>query len=152
MMNRIIENINVYKHKSVKQIVDNQIAYIPLVEPDQIEYMCFNYLVGSRRVIINQKLQCCFRLRYIKEKFMPPRKATEYSVGEWSLSHLIDNEVIQPFMLFINGRFIPWTLIKIARTQNINYLTVDTTSDTNFTPLMRSIQYEIGRASCRERV
>ena len=141
MMNRIIENINVYKHKSVKQIVDNQIAYIPLVEPDQIEYMCFNYLVGSRRVIINQKLQCCFRLRYIKEKFMPPRKATEYSVGEWSLSHLIDNEVIQPFMLFINGRFIPWTLIKIARTQNINYLTVDTTSDTNFTPLMRSIQY-----------
>lgn len=141
MMNRIIEAINTHKHKSTIPIIDNQIAYTPLVEDAQVEYMCFNYLIGSDRKLVNQGLEACFRMHFIKEKFMPPRKAVEYSVGEWEYTHLVDNLVLQPFMLFINGRFIPWDLIRVARTREINYVIVDTSKNGNFTPLIRNIKY-----------
>ena len=88
MMKSILDTITAHKKKSVKPIVDNQMTYIPTVEPNQVEYMTFDYLEDGMRRIVNQTKQVCFRLRYLKLKPMMPRKALEYACGKWSMTEI----------------------------------------------------------------
>ena len=141
MMKSILDTITAHKKKSVKPIVDNQMTYIPTVEPNQVEYMTFDYLEDGMRRIVNQTKQVCFRLRYLKLKPMMPRKALEYACGKWSMTELVDNEVIYPFMMFINGRFIPWNLITISMSQDNNFVIVDASPDWHYLALIRAVQY-----------
>ena len=73
-MKQIIENINSYKLKSADPLKNQQIAYIPTVNDDQIECMVFSYLIDGKRTLINQSTQACFKLHYLKFKPMLPRK------------------------------------------------------------------------------
>lgn len=140
-MKALIDNINIHKHKDSTHLVNNQIAYIPRVEEDQIEYMCFSYLENGERRLIDQGYQCCFRLRYLRFQSMPPRKAIKYKHGVWSMYHLVNNDVIHPFMLFINGRFIPWSNIRLAIGQDNYFLIVHVYNNEFLVPTIRFVRY-----------
>lgn len=140
-MKSIIESINLHKKKSVVPIVDNQMAYIPTVEDDQIEYMPFYYIIEGKRYLINQGNQCCFRLRYLRKKTMPPRKALRFRHGRWPMQYLVDDEVIYPFMLFVNGRFIPWEMISIVTSQDNFSIIVNTGNNVNYISLVRDVKF-----------
>lgn len=141
VLDKIIENINLHKKKSTIPIVDNQVTYIPKVEDGQIEYMTFSYIIDGQRTKINQSHQCCFRLRYIKAKRIPPRVEIQHSYGIWSMYYLLDAGIIQPFMLFINGRFIPWDMISIIADKDTYHLLVDCESYPNYASLIRDIEF-----------
>ena len=124
-MKQIIENINLHKTKSAGPLKSQQITYIPTVEDDQIECTVPSYLIDGKRTILNQGYQLCFKLNYLKFKSMLPRKAIRYKNGIWNIQHLVYENVIQPLMLFINGRFIPWECIDLAIGQENYFLVVD---------------------------
>lgn len=141
MMKKIIDTINGCKKKSTVPIIDNQIAYIPTFEDNQIEYMTFDYYRDGQLSIVHQSYEACFKLRYTKFKFMEPRKFCRYVSGSWSMDDLVNDEVIEPFMLFINGRFIPWNIISLHHHCGNYYILVDTALDNNFTPIIREVKY-----------
>ena len=140
-MKQIIENINSYKLKSADPLKNQQIAYIPTVNDDQIECMVFSYLIDGKRTLINQSTQACFKLHYLKFKPMLPRKYIKYKNGIWDIMHLVENNVIFPFMLFINGVFIPWELISIAIGQENYFILVDTSTNDIFKEHIRDVKY-----------
>lgn len=123
-MKQVIENINLHKLKSADSLKDQQIAYIPKLNKDQIECTVQSYLIDGKRAIIDQARQVCFKLKYLNFKSMPPRKSVTYKNGIWSMNELIDDNVIFPFMLFINGLFIPWDRIDVAIGQENYFLLV----------------------------
>lgn len=130
-MKQITDLISRYRTKSAKYLLDNQIAYIPTINNDQINYLCYNYFVDGKLIrYVAQGPKCCFKLRYLKLR-PKTRKNAKYFTGIHSISDLVDNKVIYPFMLFINGKFIPWELLSITTGQENYYLVVDST-DTNF--------------------
>ena len=141
MMNKIIDTINGCKKKSTVPIIDNQIAYIPVFEDNQIEYMTFDYYRDGQLSVVHQGYEACFKLRYNRFKFMEPRKFCSYVSGSWTLEHLVYDNVIEPFMLFINGKFIPWNIISMHNHCGNYYILVDTSLDNNFTPEIRDIKY-----------
>ena len=141
-MNDIIRIINKHKPKSQQPIVDNQITYIPTVEDDQIECMVPRYMVDSRRVVVAQHRQACFKLQYIKFLPVPPRVANEHKSGVWPLWYLVDRKIMYPIMLFINGYFIPWEYIDVVMCHD-NYYFCVTVHDDNpyYLELVRDVKW-----------
>ena len=140
----IADNVSIYKTKRPLYLENQQKAYIPMVEDDQIEYLAHSYLIdGKRTLLIKQGDQCCFKLRYLKFKPMSPRKANKYRSGIWPMNTLVDENVIRPFMLFINGQFIPWDLMFVSISVENNFLLVDSALGTNpnFKILCSNVEY-----------
>lgn len=147
-MKQIIETINRYKAKSADHLNNQQIAYIPTVNSDQIECLINSYLIDGKRTIIDQANQVCFKLRYLNFKPMEPRKAIKYKNGSWSIADLVNDDVILPFILFINGVFIPWETITLAIGQENYYVISDLTSlkgdkdiYNNFASTIRNVRF-----------
>lgn len=131
-MNHIIENINEYKTRSHEYLKNQQICYIPTIEEDQILYSVENYYIDNIFYRVEQKEQICFKLNYIKFKPLSTRDALNYRIGIFSFSDLIDNNIIYPFMLFINGYFIPWKYLKIGLDEDNYYLIFNPENDNKF--------------------
>lgn len=121
----LISNINEYKAKNADRLIDQQVAYIPRVEDGQIECSTPSYLLDGIRNIINPKIQVCLKLKYLRFKPMHPRKTIKYKSHMWDLKELIANNVLYPFMLFINGMFIPWDRIKVVLGLENYYLLIN---------------------------
>lgn len=138
-MNEVIDTINKYKTRSVIPLHDEQLAYIPAVT-NQAECAVYSYVSGDRRCMTNQTWQACFRLRYLNFTTMTPRKRKKYMHGAWPMLELIEDEVLYPFLFFLNGVFIPWELITVAIGYE-NYLIIDATKDENFRPQVRNLVY-----------
>ena len=155
MNQQLIDYVVNQKKKSKEYLIGEQEAYIPIVTDDQIECMLMNnhplvelkdgngksYTVSGMRSPINQTTQACFKLKYLKHKPMSPHKAMQYLSGIWTISTLVNNSVIYPFMVFINGIFIPWELIKIIINDENYYILVDTTENTNFSNIITDVKY-----------
>lgn len=145
-MKQIIENINRYKLKSADPLRNQQITYIPTIDDDQVEYSTSNYLISGNRDIIDISCQACLKLRRLKLQPMPARKYIKYQSGIWFLEELIDDKVVSPFMLFINGVFIPWETIKIATAQEQYYIVIDLSANDyefydRFVDVIRDIKF-----------
>ena len=124
-MNDIIKNINYYMTRSADRLKDEQSSYIPTIEQDQIECTVNSYIMDGKRYLINQYENLCIRLRYLKFKSNTYRKNEAYNNKNTSMRELVANNIIQPFALFVNGRFIPWDIISISICPNASYLLID---------------------------
>lgn len=142
-MKNVITNINYYQNRSAKRLNSEQAAYIPIIEKDQIEFTVHTYRVENTRIMINQESQLCFRLRYIK--FMPIDARTKARCINKtdSLTNFINNKIVKPIILFINGRCIPQDSITLTICPDCAYLTVDfsTEETSNIKDLVMEIQY-----------
>lgn len=124
-MNQILEVINNCRTRSEGYLVDNQIAFIPRLNKDQIDYLCYSYFIdGKLHRYIPQGPKCCFKLKYLHFK-MRNRRAYRYISGIHSLIDLVKNNVIYPISLFMNGKFIPWDIIFITISDEKYYMMVD---------------------------
>lgn len=133
---RIIRNINYYETRTPSRLIDEQACYIPCVEEDQIECVVTTYLMGRKRHIIDQYKYICLRLKYLRFRSNINKKIDVDGSGLHENTYMYINEntpmielvkygVIQPFALFINGRFIPWDIISISITPNVSYILID---------------------------
>jgi len=123
-MKHVIENINDYKSRSADKLYDEQVAYIPRLEPDQIECTVRSYHIDGNRKMIPAATQLCIRLKYIKYRPIPYRRKAEYMNAQHSMLGLVNNDIIQPFALFINGKCIPWGCMRISLCPEAAYITL----------------------------
>ena len=124
-MKSLINNINYYKTRSANRLRDEQSAYIPTLEEDQIECTVNSYIMAGKRYLMNQYETICIRLKYLKLKSNTYRMREKYNNKNTSMRELVANNIIQPFALFVNGRFIPWDIISISICPNASYLLID---------------------------
>lgn len=124
-MKSIIKNINYYKTRSADRLRDEQSAYIPTLEQDQVECTVNSYIMAGKRYLMNQYETVCIRLRYLRFKSSTYRMREKYNNKNTPMRELVANNIIQPFALFANGRFIPWDIISISICPNASYLLID---------------------------
>lgn len=144
-MTTIVDVINQYKAKSAVPIREQQLACIPKLETDQIEYIATHYFFEGKRVPVNITNQMFIKLKFMnfisykkrtdkiprdpskldEYKNIPTPKNTKYQAGIFPLQELVDNRVVVPFMLFINGWFIPWECIEVVFDSWMYYLIIN---------------------------
>lgn len=140
-MNHIIEAITSYKTKSADPIRDQQVAYIPRLANDMIDYVAPCYYLNGNRVIPNITNQMFVKLKYLK--FIPtdPRKLLNYRNGIFSMSDLAKNKIIMPFMVFINGYFVPWEFTDIVIDSGHYYIVFNGEFDIYYANLFKGCDY-----------
>lgn len=124
-MNDIINAINSYKYRSNDKLINQQNAYIPTIEENQVECMVQGYIIGDKTVMVDQSRYICIKLSYLK--FMPitPRDHMSYINKTWGMEYLVEYNIIHPFALFINGYNIPWDMMSIVIGYNTYYILID---------------------------
>lgn len=124
-MNSTIQTVNRYKAKSADPIRDQQVAYIPRLQDDQVDYITSYYIIGGKRIPVNITNQIFIKLKYLKFRSISIRRFLKYRSGEFSMQELVDDKIIIPFMLFINGWFVPWEYMTIAIDGDNYHIAVD---------------------------
>lgn len=141
-MTQITDVIRDHVAKGLIPLKDQQIAYIPRLSDDQIEYSIQSYLRNGVRRRINPSNQLCLKLRYLKFMDITPRTFYEYRNNEWSMNTLVNNGIIHPFALFIDGRFIPWEMITLYIAEENNYfLMINAQNYDSYIPLIKDASY-----------
>lgn len=140
-MNHIIETITNYKTKSADPIRDQQVAYIPRLVDDMIDYVIPYYILEGRRVIANVTNQMFVKLRYLKFVSMPPSRMLQYRHSINSMIDLVNNNIIIPFIVFINGYFIPWEYINIVMDADNYYIVFNGNQDKYYADLYKACDF-----------
>ena len=140
-MNSMIRTINRYKAKSADPIRDQQIAYIPRLQDDQIDYTVSHYIIEGKRFPVNITNQLFIKLRYLKFRSINVQKFLKYRSGKFSMQKLVDDKIIMPFMIFINGRFIPWEYISIIIDGDNYHIVIDGSSDNQIALMCRNYDF-----------
>ena len=131
-----------YRPNRVNDITDQQIAYIPRLEEDQVECSMPYYIYEGKKVAINQKKQILFKLRYLHfNDKMNSIKRRNYRSCRFTLLDLINKKVLKPFMLFINGIFISWTIMSIIINNDDCYLMIDFDKAREISNLCQTYQF-----------
>lgn len=116
MNTAVTDVITSYKPRTIKTLRDQQSALTPCIDPYIIENQVFEYIYNTQRTLVNPNKEACFRCHYMYLKSMMPRKYIQYAVSKESIYYLVANEVIDPFLFFVNGYMVPWSMISIIMT------------------------------------
>ena len=140
-MNHIIEAITNYKTKSADPIRDQQVAYIPRLANEMIDYVIPYYILEGNRVIANVTNQMFVKLRYLKFVSMAPHKLLPYRHSVNTMIDLVNKNIIAPFIVFINGYFVPWEYINIVMDAGNYYLVFNGNQDKYYADLYKACDY-----------
>ena len=79
-----------YRPNRVNDITDQQIAYIPRLEEDQVECSMPYYIYEGKKVAINPKKQVLFKLRYLHfNDKMNSIKRSRLLLSFWNLMDML---------------------------------------------------------------
>ena len=137
-MNQLINIVNRFIAKSADPIRDQQIAYIPRLINDQIDYIINYYILDGKRVPMNPSKQIFIKLKYLKFVSMNHRKYIKYNSGVFDMQDLVDKHIILPFIVFINGYFVPWEFINIVIDNDNYHLIINGNTSTHYASLCRN--------------
>lgn len=140
-MKHLIETVNRYKAKSADPIRDQQVAYIPRIQTDQIDYITSFYILEGKRIPVNITNQLFVKLKYLNYRSIGIRKFLQYRSGVFSMNDLVNGKIIIPFMVFINGWFIPWEYISIAIDCDMYHLIIDGSTDSHIEYMCKNCDY-----------
>lgn len=118
--------INILKRKSTYQLWHQMVRKVPHYE-DMVDQQTFDYYFDGKRTVIDIYKQACFRLKYLYIKNTPFEKYL--FLNNWVMTNYIDaiqNDYLKPFLLFINGRCVPWEIINIIFTNEEYYILLET--------------------------
>lgn len=143
-MKGIIDTINYYQTRSADKLQSEQLVNIPVIEENQIEYVINGYYLNNRRHLVNPYKTICIKLSYLKSKNIEFNILSQYIDKVTPLIDLVENNIIEPIALFIDGRCVPWTTFK-----------GDSVIDVVITPLsyyllINKINYETNRTFVKE--
>lgn len=109
--------ITMYKSERSEAKLGQQLFAIPR-KIDIIDSQVMYYYVGDRRrVAVNFQSEICFHLSRFYTKPMTPEQYMRFQESTTPMEWLISDNLIYPFMLFINGYFIRWENIMIIASQ-----------------------------------
>lgn len=136
MNTAVTDVITSYKSRTIKTLRDQQTALTPCLDYYIYENRVDDYIYDTQRQLVNPLRENCFRLHYMYLKSMPPRKFIEYSVSRHPVDYLVAEDVIDPFLFFIDGVMIPWSIMEIIMTHETYYI-LCTTEDPYWLNLLR---------------
>lgn len=139
-MNKAVTDvITSYKPRTIKTLRDQQSALTPCIDPFIVEGQVFEYIYDTHRTLIDPGKQACFRMHYMYLKSLPPRKYIEYATSRESIYYLVAENVITPFLLFVNKRMVPWSMIEIVMNHE-DYHVICNTNDPNWLYEFRHVE------------
>lgn len=122
MNQSVIDVITSYKSRVHEVIKDQQTALAPTLDTKMIEGEVFEYLYDSKRTLVNFNDWVCYRCHYMPLKDMNHRKYIHYAISDLSIYELYYNNVIFPFLIFFNGKMLPWEYIRIVMSHENYYI------------------------------
>ena len=130
-MNKAVTDvITSYKPRNINALRDQQSALTPSLDPYIVEGQVFEYTYDTQRALVDVNKEACFRMHYTYLKSMAPRKYIYYSICKEPIDYLVAEEVIDPFLMFINKKLVPWSMMTIVMTHEEYYILCKTADPT----------------------
>ena len=109
--------ITKYHAERTEAKLGQQLFAIPR-RSDMIEGQAFTYYVGDRRrVAVDFTKEICLHLRYLRIKSLTPRQYLRFQESTTPMVDLVQYGIIYPFLIFIDGYFVPWEYITVIASQ-----------------------------------
>jgi hypothetical protein len=129
-MNQVVlDTITALKSNTRTSLKYQQTALTPIRDDNFIECRTMEYIYNGNRTILNPNIEVGYRCRYMYLRPMDVRKYIEYNVVDDRLEVLVNEGVIYPFLLFINGRFVPWSMIRVILSNENYFLVIEANND-----------------------
>ena len=122
---RIEDAVVKYRPSRIQDSIDQQIAHIPFYETDQIDCAIPYYILNGRKVKPNPSNNIVFKLNYLRMKQMSSIKMRNHRSGIFKITDLVAKDVIEPFILFIDRRIIPYGYISIIIDGDSYYILIE---------------------------
>ena len=153
-MNSVMSTVSKYMTKSAPNLIEEQVVRIPRLETNIIDYVATHYFLNGARIPVNISKQLFIKLKFLRfrsykkrivnanGKSIPTAKFIKYHSGVFKLQEIVQDGIIYPFMLFINGYFIPWECISIViEGDEIYHIVVDGTNNTQVVKLCKNCDF-----------
>lgn len=139
-MNKAVTDvITSYKPRNIRALRDQQSALTPCIDPNIVEGQVTEYIYNTHRTLVDPNKEACFRMHYMYLKSMEPRKYINYSVSKEPIDYLVEEEVIDPFLLFVNKKLVPWSMISIIMTHE-DYHVLCSTQDPTWLHMFKHVE------------
>ncbi|WP_301066687.1 hypothetical protein [uncultured Duncaniella sp.] len=135
MEEKVLRSITALKPRSQYATLDQQICKVPRNEDQQIYRRTQDYYIGDQRYLVNLKYESCYWLHYIRMCPLFPRDYIAYDHTKQRFDRLVNDSILHPFMLFLDGRFIPWSMIWIVANKEWYWVIIDGTNHPALQPL-----------------
>lgn len=134
MIQSVIDSIQNLKHYTYSTLKELQKAKIPSLYDLKAE-RCEKYLFNGYEYIQNNTNTLLYLVKNIP--FLPDRRK---EIND-SLSNVVKLQEIVPFIIFLNGRFIRWSDIKLISDQNDTYIMISNTRNEEVYPKVDCIVF-----------
>lgn len=109
-MSNIIQSIKQFAGLSTDRLINQQSAYIPRIDNNFIEYIGYRYILNGVEHKSSTTGDILFKVRYdfVRSINKP------IAVGEYDMESVLGSKNIPLFLLFIDGIFIPYDIMKLV--------------------------------------
>ena len=109
-MSNIIQSIKQFAGLSTDRLINQQSAYIPRIDNNFIEYIGYRYILNGVEYKSSTTGDILFKVRYdfVRSINKP------IAVGEYDMESALETKNIPLFILFIDGIFIPYDIMKLV--------------------------------------
>lgn len=109
-MSNIIQSIKQFAGLSTDRLINQQSAYIPRIDNNFIEYIGYRYILNGVEHKSSTTGDILFKARYdfVRSINKP------IAVGEYDMESALETKNIPLFILFIDGIFIPYDIMKLV--------------------------------------
>lgn len=109
-MSNIIQSIKQFAGLSTDRLINQQSAYIPRIDNNFIEYIGYRYILNGVEHKSSTTGDILFKVRYdfVRSINKP------IAVGEYDMESALETKNIPLFLLFIDGIFIPYDIMKLV--------------------------------------
>ena len=138
---RVTDTIVRLKSESTYAKLDEHLYAIPQRADDLLVKQVFTYYASDRKpIIFNPATSFCIELDAVKFFPMLSRAYRNLQDSTTPIVDLIEYQKIYPFMLFVNGRFIPWENMKLIVYKEKYYFFVEfSQEEMNFCRMVRTV-------------
>ena len=109
-MSNIIQSIKQFAGLSTDRLINQQSAYIPRIDNNFIEYIGYRYILNGVEYKSSTTGDILFKVRYDFVRSIDKPIA----VGEYDMESVLGSKNIPLFLLFIDGIFIPYDIMKLV--------------------------------------
>lgn len=109
-MSNIIQSIKQFAGLSTDRLINQQSAYIPRIDNSFIEYIGYRYILNGVEYKSSTTGDILFKVRYDAVRSIN----RPISIGEYDMESALETKNIPLFLLFIDGIFIPYDIMKLV--------------------------------------
>ena len=125
-MTNIIDQIVKYRNQRPEIKLAEHLTYIPRRDDSAIvgQVAYYENPDSRLRTMVNFMEDFCIEFDYILMQNLAPREYKVIQESIYSATEMIQKNYIHPFLLIVNGRFIPWEYITIISVTEKYYMLV----------------------------